>query len=328
MKIAVVGTIMLDEIYPYAGERRESFGGILYNVLAFAHLLGPQDRVCPVCYVGEEQGEQILDRHFRGFPNIDASGMRVSPRGNDRNTIRYVTPEKREEKMTLATPVIGMDQIEAFLDSDLILINFINSRDTDLATVKALRRRGKGILAMDVHNATRRLTPEGRLILREGGFREGLEWGAQVDVLQANEEEVAAVTGIEVGGSDPAIRAAKRLLEAGPRHVIVTLGSAGSCLAYRKDGRAWGMQVPAYTPEKVVDPTGCGDSFGAAFLCGILEGRSAPLSVLRASVIAGLNAEFPGVEGLKKAGEATGRMREAFPDLLRRIESGWPGEPL
>lgn len=326
MKVAVIGTIMLDEIFPYDGERRESFGGILYNVLAFAHLLGPHDGICPICYVGKEYRAQIIEQHFHEFPNIDPSGIRVSPGGQDRNTLRYVTPEVREEKMTLGTPVIGFDDVRPFLDADLILINFINSRDTDLETIGRMRREATGIVAMDIHNATRRLSPEGNLVLREGGFPEGLDLATQVDIVQINEEELGAVTRTEIKGPGDALEGAKRILDTGPRCVVVTLGSAGACLVYRKNDAFFGMRVPAFTPEKMADPTGCGDSFGATFLTGIVRGESPPLCALRASVVAGLNCEVAGLGGLKKSGEAPQRMKTAFPELLAKIENGWPGE--
>jgi sugar/nucleoside kinase (ribokinase family) len=328
VKVAVIGTIMLDEIFPYEGEPRESFGGILYNVLAFAHLLGPNDMVSPICYVGQEQRAQIIEEHFREFPSIDASGMYVSPGGQDRNTLRYVSPEVREEKMTLGTPVIGFDDVRPFLDADLILINFINSRDTDLATIREIRREAKGIVAMDIHNATRRLTSDGNLILRERGFPEGLELAAQVDIVQINEEELGAVTGRIIKSPDDALRGAKTVLGYGPAYVVVTLGSAGSCLAYREGNEVYGFRVPPFQPEKMIDPTGCGDSFGATFLTGLVRGESPPLCALRASVVAGLNCEVAGLGGLKKSGEAPKRMKEAFPELLRKIEDGWPGEAL
>lgn len=328
MKVAVIGTIMLDEIFPYEGERRESFGGILYNVLAFAHLLGPQDQICPICYVGKEYRAQIIEEHFREFPNIDPSGIRVSPGGQDRNTLRYVSPEVREEKMTLGTPVIRFEDVRPFLDADLILINFINSKDTDLETIQAVQQESKGLAAMDIHNATRHLTSEGNLVLREGGFAQGLDLAAQVNVVQINEEELGAVTQAKIRTAEEAMEGAKKVLEAGPNYVVVTLGSAGACLVYRKDDQAYGMRVPAFTPEKMVDPTGCGDSFGATFLTGIVRGESPLLCAIRASVVAGLNCEVAGVGGLKKAAEAPQRMKEAFPELFRKIEDGWPGERL
>jgi sugar/nucleoside kinase (ribokinase family) len=328
MKVAVIGTIMLDEIHPYEGAPRESFGGILYNVLAFAHLLGPEDTVCPICYVGKDHREQIIEEHFAGFPNIDPGGLRVSPMGTDRNILRYVSPEVREEKMDLSTPMVSMQDAEPFLDADLFLINFINSRDTDLETIQGIRKEGEGLVAMDIHNATRYLTDEGNLKLREGGFPEGLEFASQVHIGQINEEELGAVTRTKVEGPDDALRGAKQVLGAGPKYVVVTLGSAGSCLVYRKDGNAYGLRIPAYKPEKVVDPTGCGDSFGATFLTGVTNGEPAPLCALRASVVAGLNTEVAGLEGLKKADEAPEKMKQAFPELLAKIEAGWPGERL
>jgi len=45
MKIAILGAVCFDEIFPLDGERRESFGGILYNAAALASILEGADDV-------------------------------------------------------------------------------------------------------------------------------------------------------------------------------------------------------------------------------------------------------------------------------------------
>lgn len=75
-------------------------------------------------------------------------------------------------------------------------------------------------------------------------------------------EELAAITGVE----DPKA-AAQTLLAGGAELVAVKLGAAG-CMICTPDHC---IQVPGYSIQ-AVDPTGAGDCFDAAIVCGLIEG--------------------------------------------------------
>jgi len=75
--------------------------------------------------------------------------------------------------------------------------------------------------------------------------------------------------GFRVGtGEVPNQASISRLLDAGPRVVVVTLGSAGAMAADRA-----GFATQAPFPARVVDTTGAGDTFNAAFLVALLDGE-------------------------------------------------------
>jgi sugar/nucleoside kinase (ribokinase family) len=84
----------------------------------------------------------------------------------------------------------------------------------------------------------------------------------QADVFFANRDEVEKLT----GKSDP-FEGARRLLESGPEVIALHLGKSGSAVV---------------TPEvtfkadphdvEVVNPTGTGDTFNAAFVYGLVKG--------------------------------------------------------
>lgn len=75
--------------------------------------------------------------------------------------------------------------------------------------------------------------------------------------------------GFRVGtGEAPDQASISRLLDAGPRVVVVTLGSAGAMAADRA-----GFATQAAFPARVIDTTGAGDTFNAAFLVALLDGE-------------------------------------------------------
>lgn len=89
----------------------------------------------------------------------------------------------------------------------------------------------------------------------------------RVDALVLNDGEAR-----QLAGEDNVITAARRIRRLGPRYVIVKKGEHGSLLS----GPEGWFLCPAYPLEKVVDPTGAGDSFVGG-LIGWLAGARGPL---------------------------------------------------
>lgn len=76
-------------------------------------------------------------------------------------------------------------------------------------------------------------------------------------ILKVNEWECQTLTGI----TDPFV-AAEQIHAWGVREVIVTLGGGGSIIY--AEGKFY--ETPAYPPSKLVDATGCGDTYSAGYL--------------------------------------------------------------
>jgi sugar/nucleoside kinase (ribokinase family) len=148
----------------------------------------------------------------------------------------------------------------------------------DPFTVEQLRDAEAGIfhlgtlLADDFPPRTVRfLASRGLVSIDSQGYlrevREGkvyaCDWKDKTEVLQhvhflkANEYEMEVLTGYT-----DTVSAAKQLNEWGVREVLITLGDMGSMLY---DGSTF-YRVPAYKPRRVMDATGCGDTYMAGYL--------------------------------------------------------------
>ena len=100
----------------------------------------------------------------------------------------------------------------------------------------------------------------------------------RLDAFVLNDSEAKAIT-----GEDNVFVAIGKLHKLGPSHIIVKLGSHGSVLS----GPKGLFLCPAYPLQKVVDPTGAGDSFVGG-LMGYLSAAKGPIeSNLRQAMIHG-----------------------------------------
>jgi sugar/nucleoside kinase (ribokinase family) len=101
-----------------------------------------------------------------------------------------------------------------------------------------------------------------------------------VDIVLMNDVEARALT-----RQPMLLRAAREIMEWGPRAVVLRLGEYG-CALLTDDGY---FSLPGYPLEEAADPTGCGDAFAGGFL-GYLDrvrGDALTAEVLRRAVTYG-----------------------------------------
>jgi len=114
---------------------------------------------------------------------------------------------------------------------------------------------------------------------------------AGLDYFVPNESEAETITGMPVRNVDEAKKCAEKLLSAGVKRVIITLGANGSLLASRE-----GMEHIAAFSVKSVDSTGAGDAFIGSFAVFLGEGLPEREAVRRANLYAGLSTTGVGTQ--------------------------------
>jgi sugar/nucleoside kinase (ribokinase family) len=89
------------------------------------------------------------------------------------------------------------------------------------------------------------------------------------------------------------------MLEAGVTALIVTLGPRGVVyVSGHSTGPARTALVPAPRSDGTLDPTGCGDVFGAATFARLLAGEQLEAAIAVGSAAGARNAGFRGASGL------------------------------
>ena len=93
---------------------------------------------------------------------------------------------------------------------------------------------------------------------------------AAIDFITPNRSELGLLTNRTVETEQDLEQAMSALMDQGPKNVITTLGKDGA--AYMDDKRT--LQKVAGHSVSVVDTTGAGDAFNAAFACSIAAGKT------------------------------------------------------
>jgi cytidine kinase len=137
---------------------------------------------------------------------------------------------------------------------------------------------------------------------------------ARVNLLTLNESEARHLT-----GQHALLRAARSLLEMGPRHVLIKKGEHGSIL-FSRDRT---FLMPAYPLETVQDPTGAGDSFAGGFMgalasMGDIDETAIRKAMLYGSIVASFGVEAFSLDRLAMLDQGQVEKRAAlFREMLR-----------
>ena len=116
--------------------------------------------------------------------------------------------------------------------------------------------------------------------------------------------------------------AAKQILEMGPKALVIKRGEYGSMLVTRTGGAGVALGecfflTPAYPLERVVDPTGAGDTFAAGFMGYLAHSGNLSVEALRRAVVHGTVVASFTVEDF-----SIDRLRTLTPRRYRRTLPG------
>ena len=298
MNIAVIGTINRDTIYPFTGSKTESYGGILYNVIALAALMPEDVSLFPICNLGEDIREPVF-RRMTQFQNIDTTGVRIVHHNNNHAVLRYTSPKDRTEYLENRVPPLTFQQIECALHCDFILVNFISGFDVTLDALKRLRKNFPRHIFIDIHSLTLHIDKDGRRYPKRPP--DWLEWIQQADIIQLNDDEALILKGAEFRNKDSLITFVEEVIKTGPNVVLITLAEKGSLVGYRSGDELKIDRCPA-SQVSLTDGTGCGDVFSSGFIAEYIRSGDPVAANVFANRVAGINCTLSGLDELSTLG--------------------------
>jgi sugar/nucleoside kinase (ribokinase family) len=203
-------------------------------------------------------------------------------------------------------------------DLDAIYLNFISGFELCLGTAQALRQGFQGPIYADFHSLFLGMQQDGMRVLQP--LPDAADWFGCFDLVQLNEDEMSQLSPDPLTLSAQALQAGVSLLTVtlGPRGVAYVAAPGFEGLAERgkegtRDGSGIrGPIVPAFPRSTVpvrsalipapsietLDPTGCGDVFGAAAFARLLAGDPVETALRHATALGARNAGFRGARGL------------------------------
>ena len=176
------------------------------------------------------------------------------------------------ENQILVVPGANFSAPDVFIEGADVVIAQL---EIPLETVALAMSRGRAAGALTVLNAAPAREVSDEVL-------------ADVHILIVNELEARAMS----PGPGGAAHAALRLLERGPRAVVVTLGGEGALAAVGGEV----LRVPAMKVRDVIDTTGAGDCFVAALATAWVRGDDVVTGLRYATTASGLSIQKLGAQ--------------------------------
>ncbi len=268
MSLLVIGTLAYDTVETPHARRERALGGSAVYFAAAASTFGPV-RLCGV--VGEDFDEvHLQELRARG---VDTSGVERVPGKSFHWGGRY--GEDWNSRTTLFTHLNVLEHFHpklppAFRDSKFVFLANAEPK-VQLEALEQCPER-KFVLADTMNFWIEKYLPDLQRVLRK------------VDGVVLNDEEARMLA-----GESNLIRAARKVLEMGPRYVLLKKGEHGAFLI----GRDTHFSLPAYPVVEVVDPTGAGDCFAGGFMAAVAAaGNTTPGTLRRAMLYGTVTASY------------------------------------
>jgi hypothetical protein len=307
MKLGVVGSLVWDEIHGRdpAAPPVEEWGGVAYALGGLDAALPDDWEVVPLIKVGRDLAPQAADL-LRSLGRVGKEARFVEvPVPNNRVVLHYESADRRCERMAGGVPAWTWPELGPMVrDLDALYVNFISGFELCLGTAQALRQGFHGPIYADVHSLFLGMQHDGYRVLRP--LPDSASWFACFDAVQVNEDEMRQLS------PDPLALSA-HVLDTGVSLLVVTLGPRGAAYVAAPGFDGWGAGARSAAPGHAIrtalipaprvdalDPTGCGDVFGAVLCSRLLAGDGVEGAIREANRLAARNAAFRGAGGLAR----------------------------
>ncbi len=277
--VCVVGSVALDDVETPGGSAKDVLGGACSYFSVGASFFAP---VNLVGVVGKDFPE--ADRRFLVERGINIEGLEETDGETFRWSGRYHENMNIRDTLDLKLNVFESFQPklpQSYRGSEFVfLANIMPTLQADvLSQLEKPEYVGADTMDHWINSAPKEL----KALL------------AQVDLLSINDSEACLLA-----GESNVVRAARKILGMGPRHLVVKRGEYGALQFSDKEIFA----VPAFPLEHVVDPTGAGDSFagglfGSLAADGEVTSRSLRRAIVNGTVVASFTVEDFGLNRLR-----------------------------
>jgi len=273
MPLLVVGSVAIDNIETPTARRDNLLGGSASHFSCAARFFTP---VRLVSVVGGDWPQEHTE--FLKGRGIDVSGLQVVPSGKSfRWTGRYEPNMNDRETLEVELDVFGKFEPvlpEEFREAQYVFLGNAAPK-TQMKVIDQVP--GCRLAVADTMDLWIKTT-----------HQDLLEMLGRIDGLVLNDSEAKLLT-----GSENLVLAGHMVRKLGPKFVVIKKGEHGAMFF----GEHETYVLPAYPTEKLVDPTGAGDSFAGGMMGYLAEQDSFDPETLKTAMAYGILVASFSVEG-------------------------------
>ncbi len=265
MSLLSIGTVAFDTIETPFGKAERVIGGSCSYIALAASYFTPKVNI--VAVVGDDFPEekiQVMNQH-----GINTEGLQIKE--GEKSFFwagKYHMDLNSRDTLTTELNVLAdFDPIipESYQDCAYLMLGNLTPQ-VQQTVINRLKKRPKLIL-MDTMN-----------FWMEVAMDDLKATIKMVDVLSINDEEAR-----QLSGEHSIVKAAKVIMEMGPKFLIIKKGEHGALLFHKGEV----FFAPALPLEDVFDPTGAGDSFAGGFIGYLAKTNDISFESMKRAVIYG-----------------------------------------
>jgi sugar/nucleoside kinase (ribokinase family) len=265
MSLITVGTMAFDAIETPFGKVDKIVGGsATYVAYAASNFVTPINQISIIGY--DFPTEELEEMKKRGV-KIDGVEM-VSDKKSFFWSGRYhMDMNSRDTLITDLNVLEDFNPIvpDSYQDSEFLMLGNLMPK-LQLSVIKQMKVRPK-LIVMDTMNFWMDIALEDlKIVLKE------------VDVLLVNDAEAR-----QLSGEVSLVKAANKIMEMGPRFLIIKKGEHGALLFHENHV----FFAPALPLEEVFDPTGAGDTFAGGFIGHLAKTKDISFENMKTAIIVG-----------------------------------------
>lgn len=265
MSVIVVGTMAFDAIETPFGKIDQIVGGsAIYAAYAAGNFVQPIQQVSIVGY--DFPKEEMAELRRRG---VQLEGVEIVP---DKKSFfwsgRY--HEDMNSRDTLITDLNVLADFDpkvpdSYQGAEFLMLGNL-APATQMNVIRQLKQRPK-LIVLDTMNFWMEIAMDDlKKVLRE------------VDLLMVNDAEAR-----QLSGQYSLVKAAKIILQMGPKFLIIKKGEHGALLFHGDNV----FFAPALPLEEVFDPTGAGDTFAGGFIGHLAKTKDISFDNMKTAIIVG-----------------------------------------
>lgn len=262
MDILVVGSVALDSVKTPFGRIDNALGG---SGTYFSVSASYFTKVKLVAVVGSDfPAEHVRLLRKQG---IDLEGLKRVPGKTFRWKGRYTYDLNSAETLDTQLNVFAHFKPEipaSYRDSKYV---FLANIDPELQREVLMQVKQPRLVACDTMN-----------FWISGKKKELIKTLKYVDILVINEAEAR-----QLAGETNLVKAARCICSYGPKSLVVKRGEYGALFF----NQSHIFSAPAYPLERILDPTGAGDTFAGGFMGYLASSRSLNDATLRRAIVMG-----------------------------------------